>query len=104
MFARKLYRVLLWVQGVYTALTSLWGQLNIDSIMAVTGPKTDVWLFKTVSVVLLAIGFTLISHALVRAHPLPALVPDGLTRTKGFNRRIMLTTLTICGKVWGVYC
>lgn len=68
-FARKLYRVLLWVQGVYTALTTLWGLVDIDSFMAVTAPKTDVWLVKTVSAVLLALGLTLITHALVRAHP-----------------------------------
>jgi hypothetical protein len=81
MFVRKLYRVLLWVQGVYTALTALWGLLDIDSFMAVTGPKTDVWLVKTVSAVLLAIGLTLISLALVRSHPLPAIVLGGLTST-----------------------
>jgi hypothetical protein len=76
------------------------GLLDIDSFMTVTGPKTDVWLVQTVSVVLLAIGLTLISHALVRARPLSALVPDGLTSTKGINRRILLTILTICGRVW----
>lgn len=79
MFARQLYRVLLWVQGVYTALTALWGLLDIDSFMAVTGHKTDVWLVKTVSVVLLTIGLTLIIQALVRSHPLPAMVLGGLT-------------------------
>ena len=78
-FARKLYRVLLWVQGVYTALTTLWGLVDIDSFMAVTDPKTDVWLVKTVSAVLLALGLTLITYALVRSHTLPAIVLSGLT-------------------------
>ena len=80
MFARKLYGVLLWVQGVYTARTALWGLLGIDSFMAVAGPKSDVWLVKTVSAVLLALlGLTLITYAMVRSHPLPAIVLGRLT-------------------------
>ena len=44
MFARKLYGVLLWVQGVYTARTALWGLLGIDSFMAVAAPnRTSGW-------------------------------------------------------------
>lgn len=60
MTIHKLYKGLLWIQGAYTSLTALWGLIDIDSFMAVTGPKNDIWLVKTVSVVLLAIGIGMI--------------------------------------------
>ena len=71
---RSIYHLLLIVQGGYTLLTALWGILDIDSFMAVTGPKADVWLVKTVSVVLVAVGLCLISHRFVAGHPVPALL------------------------------
>lgn len=72
---KKVYSLLLWVQGIYTLLTALWGILDIDSFMAVTGPKTDTWLVKTVSVVLAAIGITMTVHASVKVgNMLPATV------------------------------
>jgi hypothetical protein len=79
MLPRKLYRVLLWVQGVYTLLTALWGLIDIDSFMAVTGPKTDIWLVKTVSVILVAIGVALLSFLWVQSDPLPAILLGLLT-------------------------
>ena len=70
----KIYHLLLSVQGWYTLLTALWGILDIDSFMAVTGPKTDIWLVKTVSVVLAAVGICLISHRYVSSHAVPAIL------------------------------
>lgn len=75
----KLFKMLLWVQGLYTLVTALWGLLHIESFMAVTGPKTDIWLVKTVSVLLLAIAATLLTYIKVKSHPLPAIVLGGLT-------------------------
>ena len=57
----KLYKSLIWIQGGYTLLTALWGLIDIDSFMLVTGRKTDIWLVKTVSVVLVAIAVCLFS-------------------------------------------
>jgi hypothetical protein len=74
MVASKLYKALIWVQGLYTLVTALWGLLDINSFMAVTGPKNDIWLVKTVSVVLLAIALALLSFAFIKADPLPAIV------------------------------
>lgn len=79
MVALKLYKALLWIQGLYTLLTALWGLLDIDSFMAVTGPKNDIWLVKTVSVVLLAIAATLITYLFIQGDPLPAMVLGLLT-------------------------
>ena len=47
------------VQGVYYLLTGLWPQVSIRSFMAVTGPKTDVWLVHTVGWLVLVIGVAL---------------------------------------------
>lgn len=52
----KVYTRLSLVQGSYTLLTALWALIDIKSFMEVTGPKTDVWLVKTVAVLLLPIG------------------------------------------------
>ena len=52
---QKIYTALLWIQGTYTLFTALWALVDIESFMMVTGPKTDIWLVKTVSVLLLPI-------------------------------------------------
>ena len=69
----------MWVQGLYTQATALWGLLHIESFMTVPGPKTDVWLVKTVSVLLVAIAVTLLTFTGVKYYPLPAIVLGGLT-------------------------
>jgi hypothetical protein len=48
------------VQGIYFFLTGIWPILHIKSFMAVTGPKTDLWLLRTVGVLVTAIGIDLI--------------------------------------------
>jgi hypothetical protein len=60
----QLYKPVLWFQGIYTLVTALWGLVDIDSFMKVTGPKNDIWLVKTVSAILAAVGLTFISFAL----------------------------------------
>ncbi|WP_136515019.1 hypothetical protein [Geomonas edaphica] len=47
-------------QGGYFLITGLWPIFSIRSFMAVTGPKTDLWLVKTVGLVLAVIGFVLL--------------------------------------------
>lgn len=46
------------IQGIYFLITAIWPLIDIESFMLVTGPKTDVWLVRTVSVLL--IPYTLI--------------------------------------------
>lgn len=43
-------------QGVYYTTTGLWALVDIDSFQAVTGPKTDLWLVKTVGALVTVIG------------------------------------------------
>ncbi len=51
-------------QGTYFAATGIWPLLHMPSFEAVTGPKTDRWLVRTVGVLVAVIGGTLVSAAL----------------------------------------
>jgi hypothetical protein len=47
------------IQGVFYLATGLWPLIDIDSFQVVTGPKTDLWLVKTVGVLVTVIGAVL---------------------------------------------
>jgi hypothetical protein len=61
--SNRLLKILLIFQGTYTLITALWALIDIHSFMAVTGPKTDLWLVKTVAVLLIPISVSLILPA-----------------------------------------
>ncbi|UPU36439.1 hypothetical protein M1B72_01675 [Geomonas paludis] len=48
------------VQGAYFLTTGLWPIFSIRTFMMITGPKTDLWLVKTVGAVLAVIGAALL--------------------------------------------
>ena len=48
------------VQGICFFVTGLWPLLSMKTFLMVTGPKTDLWLVKTVGMVLAVIGAVLI--------------------------------------------
>ena len=54
---------LLWIQGIYYALTAIWPLVHIESFMIITGPKQDIWLVKTVSVLILSVSLALLYGA-----------------------------------------
>jgi hypothetical protein len=64
----KFSALVLWAQTIYYLLTSLWALVDIESFMKVSGPKKDIWLVKTVAVLLLAICFSFIT-AIVNSNP-----------------------------------
>jgi hypothetical protein len=51
------------VQGSYYLITGLWAIVHIESFQKITGPKTDVWLVKTVGLLLAVIGAGLLLAA-----------------------------------------
>jgi hypothetical protein len=59
----RLSRLLALGQGVFYLLTGLWAIVHLPSFEAVTGPKTDDWLVKTVGVVVAVIGAVLVLAA-----------------------------------------
>src|SRR5437868_11931097 len=54
-------------QGVYFAATGIWPIVDMRSFEAVTGPKVDKWLVRTVGVLVAVIGGALISAGARRA-------------------------------------
>ena len=50
-------------QGTYFGATGIWPILHMRSFEAVTGPKADRWLVKTVGLCVLCIGGALLSAA-----------------------------------------
>ncbi len=54
---------LAWAQGGFYVATGLWPIVHIRSFEAVTGPKTDRWLVKTVAGLITVVGVTLLDAA-----------------------------------------
>jgi hypothetical protein len=48
------------VQGVYFLVSGIWPLLSMKTFLMVTGPKTDLWLVKTVGIILAVIGAVLL--------------------------------------------
>ncbi|PKV62843.1 hypothetical protein [Pontibacter ramchanderi] len=49
------------LQGTYWAATGIWPLLHMPSFLWVTGPKEDLWLVRTVSILILVIGLVLLT-------------------------------------------
>ena len=48
------------VQGLYFFISGVWPILSMKTFLKVTGPKTDLWLVKTVGLILAVIGLVLV--------------------------------------------
>ena len=46
-------------QGLYYAFTGVWPLISMSSFLAVTGPKTDLWLVNTVGILVLCSGLVI---------------------------------------------
>jgi hypothetical protein len=51
------------VQGLYFLATGVWPLVHIESFLAVTGPKTDLWLVQTVGALIAVVGAALLLAA-----------------------------------------
>jgi hypothetical protein len=54
---------LLIIQALYFFMTGIWPMLHIRSFIKVTGPKHDIWLVKTVGVLIVGIALSLFTAA-----------------------------------------
>lgn len=52
------------IQGAYWFITGVWPFIHLRSFLWVTGPKEDIWLLYTVSVLIIAIGGVLLAAGL----------------------------------------
>jgi hypothetical protein len=52
-----------YLQGLYFSITGIWPILHMKSFLKITGPKTDLWLVKTVGLLVLTTGLALLMAA-----------------------------------------
>ncbi|PTY02173.1 hypothetical protein DB347_24955 [Opitutaceae bacterium EW11] len=65
---RKLLTVA-WIQAFYYTSTGVWPLVELRSFLAVTGPKTDIWLVRTVGALLAVTGLVLARAAKRKQFP-----------------------------------
>src|SRR6185503_914398 len=65
-------------QGLYYMVAGLWPVLHLDSFQAVTGDKTDLWLVKTVGLLIAVIG-----AAVFASRNRPSLFPETFVLAAG---------------------
>jgi hypothetical protein len=49
------------IQGFYWAATGIWPLVHMPSFLWVTGPKEDLWLVRTVGILIAVVGLVLLS-------------------------------------------
>jgi hypothetical protein len=64
---------IIFLQIIYFFTTALWPLVDIKSFEKITGPKTDEWLVKTVSFLILAIAIALFQSWRAKSYP-PAII------------------------------
>lgn len=78
-FRINLFNSVLCVHVFYMLLTAIWSLVNIDGFMVVTGPKTDIWLVKTVAVLLIVISMCMLLYLRTGGSELPVIFLGGVT-------------------------
>src|ERR1041385_8545357 len=71
-------------QGLYFFISGIWPLLSMKTFLAVTGPKTDLWLVKTVGIILAVIGAVLI-FAYIHAQVYSSIIVLGLGSALGLS-------------------
>ena len=57
----NLFSLLAILHGVFYAITGIWPLVHIGSFQRVTGPKTDLWLVRTVGLLITVIGIAILA-------------------------------------------
>ena len=93
-------RAMSFIQGLYYAATGVWPLVSMDTFLAVTGPKTDLWLVRTVSLLITSIGAAL----LVSAKTNQATAPIGLLAVSSAAFLAWVdANYSLRGVIWPVY-
>jgi len=66
--------ILLLAQGLYFFLTGVWPILHMRSFLAVTGPKRDLWLVRTVGALIAVAGLAMIAAGVNGVADAPLLI------------------------------
>ncbi|MFL6196201.1 MAG: hypothetical protein ACJ75H_18620 [Thermoanaerobaculia bacterium] len=89
-----------WIQGVYFLVTGIWPLVHMPSFLAITGPKVDLWLVKTVGILIAVIGAVLLMGARRRT-----LGPELAVLAVGSAGSLAAVDLVyaLAGRISGVY-
>ena len=68
-----------YAHAIYIFITAVWPLVHIESFVAITGPKTDIWLVKTVGSLLIPISLTMVIHLKTMGDTGPLIVLGGTT-------------------------
>jgi hypothetical protein len=88
-------------QGAYYLVTGLWPVFHMNSFLALTGPKTDLWLVRTFGVLIAAIGAHFLLASVRRnrppldLRPLAMLVAGAIAGCEAYY--------ALTGQIWAVY-
>jgi hypothetical protein len=75
----KFFKNFVLSHAIYILITALWPLIDIESFMIVTGPKTDIWLVKTVGALLIPVSLAMFAHLLSNCAITPLAVLGGFT-------------------------
>jgi hypothetical protein len=70
----QLLPVVAWTYAIYFVITGIWPIVSVRSFMALTGPKTDIWLVRTVGLLVTAIGLTVACAAAQHSFTSPIVI------------------------------
>ena len=62
------FELLCIIQGAYFLATGIWPLISIDTFQKVTGPKTDLWLVRTVGILVGVVGAVLLGAGIRGRH------------------------------------
>ncbi|MBJ6116605.1 hypothetical protein JAO76_00255 [Pontibacter sp. BT310] len=88
------------LQGLYWFVTGVWPYLHLKSFLIVTGPKADIWLLYTVSVLITIVGGVLLVAG-IRKQVTPELKWLGIAGAAGLTGIDMYYALN--DVIWDVY-
>lgn len=74
MRAKRAWQWLARFQAVFYFLTGIWPIVHINSFLAATGPKTDLWLVKTVGALICVFSLMLAAAARAGSLSLPVII------------------------------
>jgi hypothetical protein len=95
----KAYTVAI-LQGLYWFVTGVWPYLHLKSFLIVTGPKADIWLLYTVSVLITIVGGVLLVAG-IRKQVTPELKWLGIAGAAGLTGIDVYYALN--DVIWDVY-
>jgi len=78
-------------QGFYYVAAALWSLFDMRGFEWATGPKTDAWLVRTVALLLLSVGMSLVVAAVGRGR-------------RSVSAESQLTAMAVAASLFGVDC